>query len=897
MSSGTEDAGELLVVRVGDAESPADVHLEDAPPAALGPSAYAELRLFAEDADEDDAEAWDRVRSLFVTPAAPTPYLLRRWFAPRSLIGRADAFAGLDAWLASGPPVRVMTARGGAGKSSLVWAWLERRLPLGEWSGCLGYSLYQPGSSIDDLVRHLAVYAAGVSPAEAYYGLRPELEAAVLEVLRTRPFLLVVDGLERALVAHHRLPDAEAEEIDLRSFVDPRDGAFVRALTQGPSRLLATSRVLPSDFLKENGEGPAPGIEVCDLEGLEEAEVMALLAELGVDAAAEWVAPAMQAMARIGHHVLLWRALAGVLREEPEALGRIVGGEDDEDEDDDEEGLQERILEEAFDALPERAEQLLSRLASLEFAADIDDVLTLSKPPLGLRRPLPPPHDELAEAERELAKASDRWRRKALQDRCERLRARCAAWEVHRALAKKYARLPGVREHFAGVHADLCLLEARGLLLWDRASNRHDIHPIVRAHALGRLDSVERRAVAELLREHFAGTPAEPDDVSGVPDLRRSLELYRAELGVNDLEGAARVFDQRLMTPLIDRLDARPVLAELLVPLFADGLHAPPRLAGIGSRTSKIGHLADALAELGRRDEAMAMTELGVGFDLEQRFPPNLAYSLLQWGRLLAAGNFPRAALATYTQVHRLLIASDRRSAELRPVLSARGELAAALGRWKEAEADFEALGTDEPITVCCARAMIAFAADDDPEPHLKDAAFLLTRRWLPGRAKLWNLTVGRIAVGDGAYERAEAHLATAVQLARRAGSDAARAYAWLAVCMAETGRPAAAREAIAAANEAAARHGSRIAAILGTAHRSLGEHELAASLAHTGLREAWADGRGYAWFDDMQVSVASLRELGQPVELPPDRTETAPRLACEEAVAKFIAELEAQKA
>jgi hypothetical protein len=45
-----------------------------------------------------------------------------------------------------------------------------------------------------------------------------------------------------------------------------------------------------------------------------------------------------------------------------------------------------------------------------------------------------------------------------------------------------------------------------------------------------------------------------------------------------------------------------------------------------------------------------------------------------------------------------------------------------------------------------------------------------------------------------------------------------------------------------------------------------------------------------------MQVSVALLRTLGLPVELPPDRTEAAPRLTCEDAIAKFIAELAAQR-
>ncbi|MCY1013771.1 hypothetical protein OV079_51260 [Nannocystis pusilla] len=96
--------------------------------------------------------------------------------------------------------------------------------------------------------------------------------------MHARPFLLVLDGLERALIAYHRLdaarlPDEVADgKLDLHACTDPRDGAFLRALSRaGTSRLLATTRIFPSDL--RDGDGLAEGVELRALEGLDPAEI------------------------------------------------------------------------------------------------------------------------------------------------------------------------------------------------------------------------------------------------------------------------------------------------------------------------------------------------------------------------------------------------------------------------------------------------------------------------------------------------------------------------------------------------------------------------------------------------------------------------------------------------
>ncbi|MBZ5709921.1 hypothetical protein [Nannocystis pusilla] len=900
MSSRTVTIADALVVRVGDDPGPADLRLPDGPPADLGPAAYAELRLLAlppeatfDDADQDAEPAHEPIsyEHPYATPVPPAPHLVHPYFKPNSFTGRTADLAELDAWLAHGRPARVLVAPGGVGKSALAWAWVERRLAdAPPWAGCLWFSFYRRGANFDGLLRTLAAYTAGVSPSHAFHGQREQLELEVLEAARARPFLLVVDGLERALIAHHRLDATRLgdEAVDPHSFTDPRDGEFLRALAQaGPTRLLATSRIFPTDL--RDGEGLAPGFELRQLDGLDPAELPALLRALGLDPAAAWVAPATRAMATLDHHALLWRLLAGVMKDDPGLLADILGDDAKPDE------LRRNILETAFDVLAIRPEDLLWRLARLHFAAEHDDVLGFVRPPLGLRRPSPPPRARLREVEDKLAGEPEFDARRRLRDRRDRLRARCDAWDIYRALADAYERLPGVRAHYAAVHADLCELETRGFLTWDRSSNRYDLHPIVRAHALERLDghSESNPAFAAVCR-HFGPGPRERDDVTCIADLRRSLELHRAHIGLGELDEASDVYEQRLDAALKERLSAYPVVIELLTPLFPDGLREPPDLDDPTAQSRRISDLSYALAQVGREPEAAALREVAVRLDLERRRPVSLQISLDGRMQSLAAANRTHAAMHTCALVHRLMLAHGK---EQTGRLTRRAEIATDLGRWDEAEADMAALGEEhDNILLDLCRAAIAFGRGHDPEPFLEEASVYLTIGWHAYIAARWNLLSGRIKAERGAFAAALSHLNAAMQLSRRMGCDGSRAHAWRAVCLARLGRLAEARQALAHAHVAARRHDNRrVAGILAAAHLALGERELAAPLALAGYREAWADGPQFSWVDDLRVCTGVLADLGlPPPELPAFDPASAPRLPLEDEIEAFIAELAA---
>jgi hypothetical protein len=91
--------------------------------------------------------------------------------------------------------------------------------------------------------------------------------------------------------------------------------------------------------------------------------------------------------------------------------------------------------------------------------------------------------------------------------------------------------------------ATLTLLEDRGLLGWDRRSNRYDLHPIVRGVVWESLDEATRLGVRQAQHDHFA-TVATPDweDVDSLDDLTPAIELFHALVDLGHYDAAWDVF-------------------------------------------------------------------------------------------------------------------------------------------------------------------------------------------------------------------------------------------------------------------------------------------------------------------------------------------------------------------
>ena len=175
-----------------------------------------------------------------------------------------------------------LEAIGGSGKSILTWEWVNRLAPTArdDWAGRFWYSFYEKGAVMVEFCRHAMAYMTA-QPVNVFRKKKtPELTDLLLAELNTRPWLLVLDGLERVLVAYHRfdaaqLRDEEADTVgdqiadrDPCAAIRSEDDELLRRLAAAaPSKILVTSRLMPRALLNPSGM-PLPGVRRDSLPGL-----------------------------------------------------------------------------------------------------------------------------------------------------------------------------------------------------------------------------------------------------------------------------------------------------------------------------------------------------------------------------------------------------------------------------------------------------------------------------------------------------------------------------------------------------------------------------------------------------------------------------------------------------
>lgn len=183
----------------------------------------------------------------------------------------------------------VLLAIGGMGKSAIAWKWFHDIAPqeLPTLAGRVWWSFYETDARFDNFVLRTLGYITGRSVEELRTLRAPEREEELLDILDREPYLVVLDGVERLLLAYSRsdasrladddldeqtahrvagamgLPSSAAASFAgqsrLRITVDPRTGVFLRRLAGlRASRVLLTSRLFPVDPQTVTTE-PVPG--------------------------------------------------------------------------------------------------------------------------------------------------------------------------------------------------------------------------------------------------------------------------------------------------------------------------------------------------------------------------------------------------------------------------------------------------------------------------------------------------------------------------------------------------------------------------------------------------------------------------------------------------------------
>jgi hypothetical protein len=513
-------------------------------------------------------------------PKPPEAYIAHPYtlMQSRQLIGRAAELNALTDWVAnSSAPVfaaRIfcLVAIGGMGKSALAWKWFNDIGPqeMKPLTGRLWWSFYESDASFEAFLIRALCYVSGESEEAARALTWQDREALLLRHIEKEPYLFVLDGLERILIAYHRmdashladddydqktanwvagaigLPDSAAQSFigrhRLRQTTDPRAGAFLKKLARlGSSRILVTTRLYPSELQLPTG-GPLPGSAAYFLRGLSDDDALDLWRALDVTGSRTELLPIFRS---VDSHPLLVQALASVVanyrpaprdferwradhpRFDPTSLPLVQS--------------RSHILAFALDGLVSKHRKVLQTLAGFRMPASYATLEALLVGP---------------------------------DKSCG------AAPELDRALTE---------------------LEDRGLIGWDREANRYDAHPIVRGVVWQLMAVKDQQAVYATLDAHFEPmvTPERPE-VETLADLAPAIERYHILVGLERYDDAIDLFYDRLSDATLYRLAAHRERIEWLERLFPEGAACFPALTRDSGRGYALNTLAASYASSGQ---------------------------------------------------------------------------------------------------------------------------------------------------------------------------------------------------------------------------------------------------------------------------------------------------------
>jgi tetratricopeptide (TPR) repeat protein len=497
-------------------------------------------------------------------PALPEAFIAHPYALLQTpgLIGRRQELGMLTNWVTSREEqiydARILNvvAIGGLGKSALTWRWFNDIAPqeVESLAGRMWWSFYESDAGFENFVTRALAYVSRRQLSEVQRVPTPEREAQLLAALDHKPFLIVLDGLERILVAYSRTDASLIEDStvsnqrNLRRTSDPRAGHFLKKLTQvKKTRILVSSRLYPADLEKDDGE-PLPGSFRHYLTGLNDDDAVELWRTFGVSGARDMLVPIFDTFDK---HPLLIQALAGEVKRYRAAPGnfekwRAANPTFDPTKFQRLHDVMSHVLEFPLRGLNATARQTLEVIAGFRMPARYDTLAAL-----------------------------------LVGNRKKQCKNECVLDKV------------------------LSELEERGLVGWDRRANRYDLHPVVRGVVWHTLSTRTRKGIFSTLHNYFdAALRTEPLRVESVDDLAPAIELYNALLGLNKCYEAYELFDYRLQD-VMSRLDAWKLQTELLRPLVecinddvnwgGDANSVFGTLTSIGRAFSKTGQVHNAL--------------------------------------------------------------------------------------------------------------------------------------------------------------------------------------------------------------------------------------------------------------------------------------------------------------
>jgi hypothetical protein len=762
-------------------------------------------------------------------PAQPAPYLAHPHYLTRRLVGRAAELNALRAWLERGAPVLALTGEDGIGKSALVWHWLlEERLNTPDQPIML-WDFAESNGGFANFVRHALAYF-GQLPLSAVNELpRAERLNALLRALAERRALLVLENAQQLLSRSDEVLPANAEIL-----------AFLSALPSfAQLKTLLIASALPSVYRDGSDVQHLP------LGALSAADAEQLLSQLVLHSEAETL---QRCATTLGRHPLSLCMAAENGNAHPSGFDAWW-----------------QAHAERF----ERAQTLSERLTALvevavaELARDGRALLHYLS---ALRFPVP-----------------------------HAMFLRHSAFYIE---LPRSAEMPQARSEQpdaaaqARLHTVLSDLERRALLLWDRATNRYALHPLVRGAVQATWLEEEREAALNAARRALEPLAAEiPDTLHDESDLRAAIELYMTRLSAEETVPAALFYRERLSKPLLTRLADAQVVLQLLLPFFRDGIQAPPALGSVKERAYIGNEMALALSGLDRLAEARHLLEQTLPLFIEAREPHWLCTALVNYGGLLEEQCALRVRVFELARKLATAIGDVENQAVANFVLL---RLYVELGQWTAAAEAYEAFSNSAARYRTMARQATA---------ERLVAQMLLEQGQDPSGALnlAWEFAVQSDAVAE---KRAIHALWGEFALSLMARPDAAERFFEEALRMAANNVSLVAqyRGGLARAYALQGRRDEALALLVqgvpslaaAQVHLTFGETASAEAAALDAYRQAWREGTPFSRWWELERARAILRALRvPPPDLPPYHPENFPQLPSERAIRMYVIQLE----
>lgn len=491
-------------------------------------------------------------------PAPPEIYVAHPYtlLQPYGLVGRLQELDLLTDWVTKqGSDVYQahifnIVAIGGMGKSALTWKWFNDIAPdkMNPLAGRMWWSFYESDATFENFIIRALAYVTGRAREDIGENTKPgQREDMLLAVLDRNPFLLVLDGLERILIAYARmdasrladddldqrtanavagamgLPESAAQSFTgrhrLRKTADPRAGNFLRKLSGvRKSKILVSTRLYPADLQTFMGE-PIPGSFAHFLQELDEDSALELWRSFKVSGSRNALLNIFRA---IDYHPLLIQALASVVANYRRAPGDfdlwLKSNPSFDPFNLPREHVKSNVLEHSLNSLSEEARQVLYIVAAFRMPATYDTLASL---------------------------------------------------------------LVGEDKRFANenrLDEILTELEDRGLMGWDKRANRYDLHPIVRGVTWSTLRKDDRQNIYGMLEAHFEVIPKISDDeINSLDDLAPSIELYDKLIGLERYDNAWEIFLDRIVDGLF-KIHAMRQMTELLIMLCSEDKEYAPHV-------------------------------------------------------------------------------------------------------------------------------------------------------------------------------------------------------------------------------------------------------------------------------------------------------------------------------